>query len=607
MPLPRYIANNNKRTKVSDSNRPSLNDLDDYCLSKIISHVLLLTSSRGSDNDDSLIRDNSRIVRNFSLVSKRWYFLTQSQVTNFGVCRIDLNRIIKGRSLYDGIKPPLVKLNKLLMSPRTPGILNQRNILLSRSPHPSTVSNLKRLKPQQQQPVDNNMSTIISYNICLFLKIQPILLKYKHIILDGNLKCDEFYKLIIALDSSRIEHVQLNIRIERDHTKSKEFGLMPRQLTHLDSLTLIWSNNIDLLFGNLLTWSIYMRACNLRSLRVTLIEDPYSDRLDLQDLDKINTIERVANMFIGKIPITKHNHLNKIVFNRTMAPQSTPITSNNNIVGGYYQEVCKYTLLMKNIFAKEPNLNQVETNDNSLIEHLIKSSDRVCTTNQLRVLKFSSPVSGDLLLKLLETRNLGTDHLSIIIDNTNRLDDIRQALQEFKRIRHQDAICQVCLFLNDQKFSDCEDKIKNLIHLSRLTELVVYIHAIQRVTIDCCHLMWSVGRVLQSPICSSAPPSASANVPDSTTTGKCVFKVIVKPTCSFKHLVQHQILQQQPLDNNLLLNNNCIEITIPFGSFQNYKINSNREDSVKHREILKALKKDCYNQFVKSVRDIVAP
>lgn len=665
MPLPRYMPEKRfNRSKATFEEPPppkpkaSINDLDDYCLAKVIGYSLLYTSLP-RDTDELIYRENVKMERSLSMVSKRWYFLTQSQVSTYGVCRIDLDRIIKGRSLFNGPRVIQANNNKLTGTPKTTGVLMQRNYE-SRTTYGTPA--IKRLRPNGLGPVDdltsNQLSSILSYNIGLHRKIQPLLLKYKHLIIEGTIKCDEFYKLLIALDSAKVEKLHLNLKIERDGSLSKDFGVMPKQLNHIRSLTLIWTNNVEFMFGNLLTWSIYLRAGKLKSLQIILIEETNgggggaatgNGKIMTQvetsrenQEDKIKSIEKFACLFLSKIQEYGHAYLEKIVFNRTSSiqttlndvpsPTTTGINSSNTISTNIN---CRYSSLLKDIFARERNLNRVETNDNSLIEHLIKNSDRLCTSNHLRYLKFSSIINSELLLKILSSqKNLGSSYLSVMIDNINQLDEIKQAMLKFKQIRHPQAICQICLHLKDQKFSDSEDKIKNLIQLSKLTELIVYIDAMQRVTIDCCHLMWSVGRALQqqqqqttttsinptpnnpsitttssnNPQCpigvaaslTTSSSSSSINSNDfsggmlmstaSSTTGRCIFKVQ---------------LQAPSKGGGLGGLGNHSEITVPFGRCQNYKINSYREDMVRHREILKALKKDCYHQFVKSIRENV--
>lgn len=497
MPLPRYQPIR-KKLRVSG---PSLDDLDDNCLTRIISHALMLSRSR---EEEPFVGDNEKTERNLSLVSKRWYFLTQTLVSTYGVHEI----------------------------------------------------NLPNIRPSA------------SYDIKLFRAVQPKLLKYKHIQIKGSLVGDNFIKLAMALDSARIERLDLlNMKVEnvRQQLKSK-LTRIPKQLPHLQVLTLTWSNSVKDDCSNELIWSIYERACGLRELRMYLVDDK-ANGISANEMSR--TRGPIQSSFVEMLYVLAknsnnhqytHPYLTKIVFKRSASPSNDQFSTN-----------CDYSRLIKHVLSKERSIYQVDTNDSAIIEHLIKSSDRLCTRRDLSSLTLSAPIKSlDLLSQLIKLQNLGTDYLSIVIDNIDLIGDVSSVIENFKLNRHKCARCQLNLYLKDQKVPDCEDKVKNLTHISRLADVIVYINALQRISIDCCHLMWSTGRALQ------ATPSLA---------GKCIFKIT---------------LQTYPIKPNVV---NPCEITIPFGKCSQYKINPMREDITRHREILKSLKRDCYHQFVKSVRD----
>lgn len=566
MPLPRYLPN--KKKAKTESQTTTINGLDDYCLAKIIGYALIFSSSQRGDH--STLNYDTRIEKNLSLVCKRWYYLTQIQVINFGVFKINLDKFRTVGSHYkckfldfDKSKTIAPSATTSRLNPkfsaygsRTPGVLKQK----SYSSYTKNTTVISSCSPHVQT-IDTNQ------NISLFRAILPKLRKYKHIIIEGTLKCDEFCKLIVALDAARVEQLQLKVKIERDGSMAKNFANLPKHLSHLENLTLIWVNDTDHIFGNFLTWTIYERAFRLKSFHVFLRESDSSNSTE-NDQEKIESNERAGFKFLEQVRCMQHDYLRKLVFVRTSPNED--------------HDTCKYASLIKSVLLHEKNVSRVEINDNFLIDYLITSSDRVSTSKEIEHLKFTSAINLNLLAKLLNSKNLGRDYLSIVIENTNQLDEVRLLVQNFKSIRHDKAICQICLNIRDQKASDCEEKVKNLIQLSRQGELIVIVNAVHRVSIDCCHLMWSVGRALQS----------SAN---SDLVGRCVFRILLQPPSTLR---TPSVGQQSNGPANYS------EITIPFGSgIQNLKINTTREDMTKHREILKALKKDCYHQFVKSVRD----
>lgn len=167
----------------------------------------------------------------------------------------------------------------------------------------------------------------------------------------------------------------------------------------------------------------------------------------------------------------------------------------------------------------------------------------------------------------------------LILDSTiDRLENVRGMLDYFHHLRHR--TCQLILYMRDQKVSDCEDKIKKLALLSRTADVTIHITAISRISIDCCHLMWSVGRYIQQ-----SQTGQSVKKRDSILNrheSRCLFRICVQVGNSTK---------------------NWFELIVPFGKFELDKIYPAREDLTKHRDILKSVKKACYNSFVKSLRD----
>jgi len=528
MPLPRYQPLR-KRPKVAS---PTIDALDDNCLAQIIGYVLQSSSLRDGELSMS---DNGKAERNLSLVSRRWYYLTQAQARVHGVCKINLDK------LTPKVMPQKPIVNNLPYGSvsKRPGVLMQKQ-----------MSSIKSSNRAEQNATE-------APGIRLFRAIQPKLLKYKSVILEGSLTCNEFKHLVVAMDASRVEFARLKIKITKDITRLADVATTPRLLPHLKRLSLHWSNNPESLFSNKVTWTILERASQLTALEICLDEpDLDQDPTSVQDEVKFSCFN---SSDLLKRPISiLHRKLNKIVFNRE---------SNEHALD------CIYTRIVQALLIQEKSVHHVDTNDGTLVEDLIKSSSRLSTANELTYLKFNSPIRNmNLLSQLINSNNLGTDNLSIVVDSIDQLDSIRNELANFPLGRREGAICELDLHIKDKKFPDCEDKIKNLVQLSRQTDMTIHITTHQRVSIDCCHLMWSVGRALNSSM-----------------DGKCLFKLNI---------------QTHPPRR---IANDFTEITIPFGSCQNYKINPKREDLARHREIMKALKRDCYHQFVKSVRDNITP
>lgn len=577
MPLPRYQPVK-KKPKIS---APSLDDLDDFCLAKVIAHALTQSKWR---QEEPYVGDNGATERRLSLVSKRWYFLTQSQVGQFGVHRIHLEEVLKRESRPRPVRtagivsttvktprrPPPMGLASGIAAPagaRTPagsfklrpnyGVLSQRN--LTGGP-----------------PASQLAATTEGYDIQLFRAIQPKLLKYKHVQLCGTITSDNFGKLLIALGSSRVERLDLlGVKIENAKcalNNPKLFAsAMLNSLSNLDTLTYTISTSSKDDPTNALLWTIYQRAINLRELQVYLNEvNPSAETVGFDGGP--NGDQTVTKSFIEQLISSKqhrsHYHLARIVFMRLAPAIGNELASSPTV-----DYSANYSALIKKVLAEEKSVASLDTNDPSLMSYLIQASNRLCTRPSLRRLILSCSVGTlELLEQLIRLQNLGTEYLSLVLDNFEQIGEVKVIMDNFKLNRPAHSRCVLNLYLKDQKFTDCEDKVKNLVQLSRSSDINVYISALQRISIDCCHLMWSTGRALQA---MSSLDSA----------GKCIFQIT---------------LQTYPVKPNTI---NPFEITIPFGRCSQYKISSIREDVVRHREIMKSLKKDCYHQFVKSVRE----
>lgn len=528
MPLPRYQPVK-KKPKILGH---SVDDLDDYCLSKIIGYALNL--SRFASSDLSTVGgDSGETEKNLSLVSKRWYFLTQTQVASFGLHKINLDKLVSSPRNEMPRKTATIGA-RFPTYPRGPGVLTQKNPMIASS----NGVNLEQIHDGQQRGI---------YDINLFRKIHPRLMKYKHIQIDGFISNDEFKKLVIAINAFRTEELILNIKLDRNKILSKESQhLLPQQLPYLEKLVLLWSDNSKNFDSNALSWTVFLRATNLRSLEVYL---DVNESLESND----NSLDRRSANFLNLQPETfNHSLLNRISFEKSNC-------DNNNID-------CIYTSLIKDVLIREHSVCQLHTNDSILVKHLVKLAERISTARRLEYLEFSAPLRDlNLLTQLLKSDLLGIKRLSIVVDNIELIKDVRNLIECSNQVK-----CRLSLHLKDQKFPDNDDKINNLSHLSRLADLTIYISAQQRVSIDCCHLMWSVGRALSS-----------------SSSGRCLFKIT---------------LHTNPVKT----------ITIPFGKFPNiligfgYGLNPLREDFARQREIMKALRRDCYHSFVKGVRDNVA-
>lgn len=558
MPIPRRQIATVKRIysyQTSARSNCSLNELDDYCLSKIIGYALGYASMR-DDEDSPSTGDNGRAERNLSLVCRRWYHLTQMQAQIHGVHRVYLT-------------PKVTTMHAATL--RRPDTVFKRNlpIMLTHTHHNrrrSPIFHHNSSKHSGRSSLTNHHTT--SHDTRLLRAIRPKLLKYNHLIFEGRLSCSDLRVLINAIDSARIELLQLDLSVERDATTPDEFANMPRTLSSLRKLVLFWNTDAKSDLSNGLTWTIYKRAINLQSLELYLKDDkpsvlmtPGKASNGAPTPTRKDAIERIAKKYmrIESFHIAPHTSLTQLIYKRGLCDE--------------WSTECQVTSLMKAVVTSEQSIQELDTNDGRLIEHLIECSKRVCTTNTLRRLQFLRPITCiELLSRIIMTSSLGTDHLAVALDNDERLDEVRAALDCFRSRRHERSVCVLRLYLRDQKTSNLEDKVKNLIHLSRLTDLMIYIIAQNRVSIDCCHLMWSVGRALQVSIGQNGMRPSKG----------CLFRVLVQsPPAQMYHT----------------------EITVPFGQCGSYKINARREDIARRREIMRSVKKDCYHSFVKSVRD----
>lgn len=532
MPLPRYQPVK-KKPKISG---PSLDDLDDYCLSKIIGYALNLSrfSSTSSSDLSTVGGDSGETEKNLSLVSRRWYFLTQTKVASYGLHKIDLDKLVSSTKRNEMPQKIATVGARFPTIPRGPRVLTQKNLTI-----PSSNGVI-------MEPIHDGQQRSI-YDINLFRKIQPRLMKYKHVQIDGFISYDEFKKLVIALNAFRTEELILNIKLDKNKILSKESQQhLPQQLPYLEKLVLFWSDNPKSFNSNALSWTVFLRATNLRYLEVYLNVNESLESNDSNSLDK-----RAANFLNSQQPETfNHSLLNQISFEKSNCDIS--------------KIDCIYTSLIKDVLIREHSIFQLQTNDSILVKHLVKLAERISTARRLEYLEFSAPLRDLILLtQLLESDLLGLKRLSIVVDNIELIKDVRNLI-ECSNVK-----CRLSLHLKDQKFPDNDDKINNLSHLSRLADLTININAQQRVSIDCCHLMWSVGRALSS-----------------SSSGRCLFKIT---------------LHTNPVKS----------ITIPFGKFPNIFIgfgnglNPTREDFARQREIMKALRRDCYHSFVKGVRDNV--
>lgn len=558
MPLPRYQPVKKRARNLGGPGAKhtgtSLEDLDDACLSRIIAHALELAKARP---DEPFVGDNGICERNLSLVSRRWYFLTQTQVRDHGVHLVDLEKSLaragavkqtntaRGSANVTGTaaKTPrrfgLHASSTLTAGPKTPagsasarkclpyGVLSQRNLTVTANGNDSSVADKKSGGGNAPPAFD--------------IRLLKLFLKYKHVQLTGRISADTLDKLLVALDSARVEQIDLlGLKVENAR-HALEGAATTCNLGHLRALTYRWTIGPKDDASNALLWTIYERAVKLRQLQVFIADE----RGPATSSSPISSGQRAIHLFNGKLaaPLMarRHSHLVKVVYDRLLSTQAEPAN-------------CDYSILLRRVLAQERSIVSLDTNDCSLIEFLIH------TGHEIRLLRFSHPITNFKLLQRLV--NLSTSYLSIVVDNIQQIGEVKTALEN----RTNQARCQLNLYLQDQKFPDVEEKVKGLVDLCRLADLKVHISALQRISIDCCHLMWSTGRALQSP-------------------DRCIFKIS---------------LQTYPIKPNTV---NPCEITVPFGRCPEFKVDRNREDVVRHREIMRALKRDCYHQFVKSVRE----
>jgi len=204
-------------------------------------------------------------------------------------------------------------------------------------------------------------------------------------------------------------------------------------------------------------------------------------------------------------------------------------------------------------------------------------------TNDLRMFRLVQPIllkykhiqligslKTDTFVKLFKLMNAAKieqlDLLDVQLEDGPRLEENSKMLQRCKKEQR----LRLNMHLRDQKYSDPEEKVRYLVQWSKLADLTVCISALQRISIDCCHIMWSTGRLILN------DKGLACNV---------VFRISLQ-TFGTKNGAK-----------------NYCELTIPFGPSPRYELNSGTEDPTRHRDILRAIMRGCYHTFVKCVRD----
>lgn len=643
MPLPRLFQPDSKRPKLNNKTfGPNINDLDDYCLSQVLRHALILSSQHEEATEVPTrppIRDNNFTEKNLSLVSKRWYLLTQALVALHGVHKVELGNaepqpnanttvtsevtapsrpkaINTGRNIPISGGSQLMAPTQIATKLRPPGVLTTRN-QLAPARMPAGFGSLQRsctgfnLNSSKQHQVLQKQANNNNYDIGLFLSLMPKLRKYNHLILGGKLKCDQLRKLLIALDATRVERLELKLTVQRDDTLPSLFALMPERLGHIRELSFCWHadspSRATCNYSNALNWTIFQRAVCLRRLAIYLQEteaptesniiDRQQQQIDNQpsyfepagynSINNLyqstkstttNPIETICADYLKRCfpkGFSSHPELRRLVFYRNMTGGATGDTTNDaGTKSTPVQQSSQYSQLVKHVLSRATHLDYFETNDSQVIEHLLELSKRVCTRVAIRELKFAQLITDMKLLQ--DLLDLRTESLSLAFESLDQVGDILNLLEQhlFSSQHHLVPLastrCRLRLNMRDQKFTDAEDKIKRLSQLCRLAELTIRVASHMRVSIDCCHLMWSVGRSLSQ--------YGSVN---------CLFRIYLQTSVNVNSTKAYT------------------EISVPFGDRLDYKINSTREDPARHREILRALKRDCYHSFVKSVRDSV--
>ena len=194
-------------------------------------------------------------------------------------------------------------------------------------------------------------------------------------------------------------------------------------------------------------------------------------------------------------------------------------------------------------------------------------------------IQISGSMDTEQFVKLLQIMNVAKveklDLLDVSLESDPNLGN-NSLLQRWKS--EQKLVLN--LHWRDQKYLEPEVKVRYLIQWSRLADLTVNISAMQKITIDCCHLMWLTGRSLRD------SKDANCNI---------VFKISLRAQALRPAIMNPTAT---PRAGKLLR-----ELTVPFGKGPRYELNESLESSGSHREILRAISKGNYFDFVKSVRE----
>lgn len=308
------------------------------------------------------------------------------------------------------------------------------------------------------------------------------------------------------------------------------------------------------------------------------------DHLFKMEENRISPNEKIVNFETTKMPLKSFNgslvnlNASKIGKIPARANQNSALARSRRLATSAYLMPKDYgNIAVAPSFLEPPktaskNINK-STPPNTAAS--IASQDlKIFRAIQPQLLKYkhiqiTGTLTGDNFIKLLQLMNMAKierlDLLDVKLENEPTLENHRL----LKRCKREQKL-ELNLHLRDQKYADPEDRVRYLVQWSRLANLTVHIGAIQRISIDCCHIMWSTGRTIL------AQKDLPCNV---------VFKIT---------------LQTYPIKPNTL---NPCEITVPFGQQPNYELNKKREDPNRHRDILRAIMKGCYHTFVKCVRD----